>query len=485
MNRTWALARAVIALTGLLGTSVIADETIHIGLKKQLLVDDLIISNSSGTKRVLGRVEKRAKPILNPDQPWEDVGAFGGYSTVLRDERNGKFQIWYSAGEEHGIGYGVSDDGIHWAKPKVSGDGKTNLVFHGNGHMSVSIDDHEEDPAHRYKAAYYGPEVKAALAHAADGIHWTSYNQGQPVTGRAADTHNQVIWDPFVRLYRLYTRTDFGNDDASEWRGNRSMTNADLKTNPGDWKTTRSWKFDREGENERWRRQIYGLTLWPYEGVHFALMSVYEFPPKQLPTPYDNKPDYRTRHQRDIMNFYIATSRDGDNWDLSWVYAGMPMIPRGGESSFDKDIIMPASQVVTWNDRHWIYYGGSNERHFCAQRRNVIGLATLPLDRLVGLEASSVAGQVVTKAFKLEGEVLEVNVDAGNGQIGVEVLDKSGQPIPGFGPVELRHYRNADELRLRPRWATHEDLRALKGQTIRLRFHLLRARLFSFQLRRL
>ena len=65
----------------------------------------------------------------------------------------------------------------------------------------------------------------AALAHSADGIHWSSYNKGQPVTGRAADTHNQILWDPLARVYRLYTRSDFGDDDVNEWRGNRCMVN--------------------------------------------------------------------------------------------------------------------------------------------------------------------------------------------------------------------------------------------------------------------
>jgi len=477
---------ALAAQVALIGTTpVIAEEAAAVGLQKQLLVDDLVISKTTGIRRVLGKVEKRAAPVLSPDRPWEDLAAFGGYSTVVRNERSGKFQIWYSAGEERGIGYAVSEDGIHWVKPNAAPDGKTNLVFHGQGHMSVSLDDHEQDPAHRYKAAYYGPEVKAALAYSADGIQWTSYNQGQPVTGRAADTHNQVIWDPFFKVYRLFTRTDFGDDDASEWRGTRSMTNPDLRANPSAWTTIRSWKFDREGESERWRRQIYALTLWPYEAVHFALMSVYEFPPQKLPTPYENKPDYRSRHERDVMNFYIATSRDGDNWDLSWVYSGMPMVPRGGTGSFDKDMILPASQIVTWNDRHWIYYGSSNERHWCSQRRNAIGLATLPIDRLVGLEANVVPGEMVTRPFKLEGEILEVNVDCRSGQFGVEVLDQWGVPLPGFGRHAQQPYRHLDELRLRARWKIEQDLRTLKGQTIRLRFHLSRATLYSFQVREL
>ena len=229
------------------------------------------------------------------------------------------------------------------------------------------------------KAAYYGPGDKVALAYSAEGIQWNSYNNGQSVTDRAADTHNQILWDPLAQVYRLYTRTDFGDDDVNEWRGNRCMINPDVKANPAGWKTLKSWKFDQEGSYERWRRQIYGLTDWIYEGLHFTLMSVYEYPPKKLPVTYADQPDYHTRHQRDIMNFYIASSRDGNNWDLSLVYANQPMIHRGPSGSFDKDMIMPASQIVTWDDRHWIYYGASNERHWCSKGRNAIGLATIPL----------------------------------------------------------------------------------------------------------
>ena len=33
----------------------------------------------------------------------------------------------------------------------------------------------------------------------------------------------------------------------------------DVKADPTDWTMVRSWKFDREGASERWRRQIYGV----------------------------------------------------------------------------------------------------------------------------------------------------------------------------------------------------------------------------------
>ena len=63
------------------------------------------------------------------------------------------------------------------------------------------------------------------------------------------------------------------------------------------------------------------------------------------------------------MNYYIATSRDGSSWDLGWVYKGQPLVPRGPAGSFDKDLILPASSIITPAGKHWIYYGGANERH--------------------------------------------------------------------------------------------------------------------------
>ena len=459
------------------------DPPLVIGRQKQLLVDDHVLASTSGLVRQLGEVVKHPRPVLLSDRRWDDPSAFGGYLTVLRDQPGDRFQMWYTAGEEKGIGYAESEDGIRWTRPRVSSDGKSNIIFDARGHMSVSIDSHETDSRHRYKAAYYGPGVRAALAHSADGIHWSSYNDGQPVTGRAADTHNQILWDPLARVYRLYTRSDFGDDDVNEWRGNRCMVNPDVKADPTGWTTVRSWKFDREGESERWRRQIYGLTDWIYQGLHFALMSVYEFPPSAIPPPYADKPDYRTRHRRDIMNFYIATSRDGDDWDLGWVYDGKPMVRRGPEGSFDKDMIMPASQVVTWKDRHWVYYGAGNERHWCSKRQNVIGLATLPLDRWVALAAAEDGGELVTKPFRLEGDHLEVNVDARHGEFRVEVLDPIRGPIKGFGRDEAKRYAGIDELRLRPGWKRFPDLKRLRGRVVQLKFHLKQARLYAFQIR--
>ncbi|MCP4815177.1 MAG: hypothetical protein GY888_21930 [Planctomycetaceae bacterium] len=194
-----------------------------------------------------------------------------------------------------------------------------------------------------------------------------------------------------------------------------------------------------------------------------------------------------TRHQRDVMNYYIATSRDGSSWDLNWVYNGQPLVPRGPAEAFDKDLIMPASTIITHQGKHWIYYGGANERHgtpeVVFQRDHAIGLATLRRDGFVALRAGNQPGIVITKPFKLIGDRLSVNVDAGMGEIRVEVLDVHGQPIASYTGNNAPRASGVNDLTWQPRWKSVSNLAALRNQVIRLKFTLQNARLYAFQAR--
>ena len=91
-------------------------------------------------------------------------------------------------------------------------------------------------------------------------------------------------------------------------------------------------------------------------------------------------------------------------------------------------------------------------------------------------------GTAVTKPFVLEGDALQVNVDARSGRFHVEVLNAEGEPIPGFTAGDAEFYNHIDELRLKPRWKNNEDLSALRGRTIRLKFHLHDSQLYAFQI---
>jgi hypothetical protein len=443
----------------------VKNQLIPIGAKKQLFVDDHVIASKTGVARRLGEVTKQngGKPIFE--------GHF--YGTVLHDE--GKFKMWYRGNP---YAYAESKDGLNFEKV-------SDLIGLDPAHHNTAsfyIDPHETNPAHRYKICYaYLRPHAAALGYSADGINWKAYNGGKPVTHRAADTYNQIIWDEEAKVYRLFTRTDYRRPaDGLEVRGTRDMINPDIKAIPANWRTVREWKFGEGVFDEVYRRQIYALTDWIYEGVHFALMSVYEHIPKPG-DPYDATPDLVKRHDHDVVNFYIGTARGNAMWDLSWVYAENPMIERGPDGSFDKDMIFSASEIVTHNDQHWIYYNGYQERHGVGDRGpHGIGLATLKLDRFISLAAGGEKdGNVVTKLFKLEGENLFVNVEAPDGRIEVEVLDRDGRELVGYS---ARHEK-VDEIRFQPAWKNSKDLAALKGKAIRLRFSLHDAKLYAFQIR--
>lgn len=443
-----------------------------------------MLSEHSNVRRVLGKPVK-----LNNGKPIFTAGWL--YGTVLRDEE--RFKLWFRKPGNQGYGYAESSDGLQFQiKSDVTG-----INFAGDYTLAVEIDSHEAEQGHRFKAAYDAPGMAAGIAHSADGIHWTPYNQGRPVTTRAADTYNQLIWDPLQKTYRLFTRTDFGSAGGTgEIRGTRSMTNPDVKAQPTNFQLVREWIFDRDGKAESQRRQIYATTCWIYRDIYFALLTVYEHPGD---VSEGRTTDHGTRHERDVMNFYIATSRDGDRWDLQWVYAGQPMIPRGPAGSFDMDILLPASTIVTVGDEHWLYYSGANERHGTEavrfDRQHAIGLAKLSRDRFVGLAADDEPGTIVTKPWKLTDPKVTLNIDARNadarnsdspngvakpGSCTVEVLNSLGKPIPEYSGDQSLAIEGVDALDFQPRWRQHADLSKLVGQTIQLRIRLRHAVVFAY-----
>ena len=447
-----------------------AADTVTVGTNKQLFVDDFIVATSSGVTRELGQVTK-----ANGGKPLFVDGWF--YGTVLYDQQ--RFKLWYRKHGKEGYGLAESTDGIHFKKKADV----TGINFAGDFTLSVEFDSHEKEAGHRYKGAYDAPGMAAGIAHSADGITWHPYNNGKPVTYRAADTYNQVLWDSLAQTYRLSTRTDYGTPGGDgEIRGTRSMTNADVRSNPKNWKLTRQWIFDREGKNEHQRRQVYAKTFWIYESVYFLILSVYEYPGD---VSEGKTTDNLKRHERDVMNYYIATSRDGSSWDLRWVYAGQPMVPRGPDRAFDKDLIMPASTIVTHANKHWLYYGGANERHGTPevpfQRDHAIGLATLRLDGFVSLRARQNPATVITKPLIFKGSTLSLNystADAGN--LRVEIQDQAGKPIPGFSLAECKEIIG-NQIEHVVQWKQGADVSKLAGQPIRLHFDMNNCDLYSFQ----
>ena len=119
------------------------DKPLEIGNTTQLLVDDYIVEDRWGLKRVIHPPSKYLKnPILNRDKPWESVMVLQPW--VMWDDDFGKYRMWYKcfskSNNQGGTGpayytcYAESDDGFNWEKPLLDvcdfpGHPKSNVVY--------------------------------------------------------------------------------------------------------------------------------------------------------------------------------------------------------------------------------------------------------------------------------------------------------------------------------------------------------------------
>lgn len=508
------LVIAVFTMVIFLGVSCVSNEDlVPIGLQKQLLVDDYVIAHKEnvtgglGQPIKLGVVMQPSVPTdFDPEKQFPDglpvTGGdyeFGRRLSVVWNDNKQIFQMLYRTSGEAYTGYAESSDGIHWKKPFVSADGKSNLItYRGKNSGTFYEASFMIDPtlpwghAEKYKAAFNPGNVKCAIAHSADGVHWTGYNNGNSVTGRAADTFNQILWDPVEKRYMLITRTDFGDiGGLGESRASRVMVhtkNNNLNAHPTAWKTLATINVDDPAKKITDAGvpvlQMESMNIWVHENIYFGLMHVLTAGNLTGSEGSVAVADPDERPEADVIDFYIGTCRNGRDFDRSWIYAHKPFIPRGPDGSFDKAMLQPSSQIITRGDEHLIYYTGQYAQHHApeaAQKESgKIGLAKLPLDRFICQQAGAETGTITTKPFLLEGKRLEVNVNASTGWIKVELLDANGEAISGFSTKAAKQYEAIDELRLSPEWTTGSDLSCMKGKTIMLRFTLQNAKLYAF-----
>ena len=165
--------------------------------------------------------------------------------------------------------------------------------------------------------------------------------------------------------------------------------------------------------------------------------------------------DLETRHERDVLNVYLSTSRDALNWDLSWIYEGIysygmysyglysyglysyglysyslynvpwiykgrPIIERGPAGSWWKDGISTTSEPTLVGQKHMVYFSGMAERHeklSLWQTNNTfgskIGAAWFEYNRFAFLESAlpNASGHVLTKPFTLACSQLTLNLE--------------------------------------------------------------------------
>ena len=148
--------------------------------------------------------------------------------------------------------------------------------------------------------------------------------------------------------------------------------------------------------------------------------------------------------------------------------------------------------LLVVGDEIWVYYHGANVRRQVKDlqlsgervdgrwRGARIGLAKLRRDGWVVARPEPGADEawIVTQPMTFEGETLWVNANAQDGSLRVEVLDDQRNPIPGYERDNCEPVAK-DSTAIAVRWQ-NADLRRLAGRTVRFKFYLNEASLYSF-----
>ena len=471
-------------------------QPLDIGSRLQLLVDDFVIDSMAGVSLRLHKPTPRNVAIVF-DAPWE--GNMTGYHTVFQDA--GLYRMYYKA-EQLNLApgkltsahpfftcYAESGDGIHWTKPQLGlhefkGTKNNNIVWCGPAsHAFAPFKDLNPKcaPDARYKAvAYDESDGKLHAFKSPDAIHWTRLQEKPIFTEGSFDSLNLAFWDSTRGQYRAYMR-----DWPNGLRGIRTATSGDFVH----WSnaTTLNYpEYPRASSEE-----LYTSGIAPYYRAPHLFLG---FPTRYLDRGWsasmEDLPDIEHRRLR---------ASTGDPRYGTALTEGLFMSSRDGQSfkRWGEAFIRPGPGTNNWtygdNYPSWGIVetrsdipGAPNELSLYANENYWKGSAcqlrrfTIRVDGFVSAEAPLRGGELVTKPLLFQGSRLVINFStSAAGGVRIAVLDEKGTPLHGYDSGEIF----GDSIARTVRWSGKPDVAALAGKTVRLRFILRDADLFSFQFR--
>jgi len=486
-----------------------AESVVNIDVGRQLFVDNCLIATTD-LKRVWHHPVKYAgNPVLKPETPWE-INAGGNAATVPKggglwwDEKEKVFKLWYEGGWLHTVCYATSKDGLTWERPNVGLYPGTNILLPTNNpcwrpdSWSVVKNPDARHASERYLLSLHRPQTApwtaadGVCAISPDGIAWTEISKLPPCGDRSS-----FFYDPFRERYVFSLRSCWCNPDETKGRRNRMCWETDdFLKGPG-WS-----ERGNELAAERWlqaeerdlidpvvadpaifpKTQLYNFDAVAYESVMLGLFEIHLGPENDL---------CEKRGLPKITDIKFGFSRDGKNF-FREDYAAAIASERWDSGKWDTGYVQPvANGCVIVGDELWFYYGAfaGEPKRACTEGKQfdwtvdsgmyangAMGVAKLRRDGFASLEGT---GEIVTPPLEFAGEYLFVNVDAHAGAISAELIDRAGNPIPGFAAVDSRIER-MDSTKLRLSWKGRDRLDTDKYLGHRLRFRLENAALYAF-----
>jgi len=458
-----------------------SDWPVRIDGAHQLFVDDYLMASAENITRQVHPARKHpANPVMRGEHPWEGIGPM--FPIVRRDEKTGRFRMWYAGWTRYTLASGVSarfptlyaesEDGIRWSKPQLGlhayeGSKANNIIIPAGNLYGLIIDANDPDPNRRYKGiVWHEPQYVARegyyLYTSPDGLHWSRAREeplaisllgyAMPQTG-IGDT-SVFRWDERLRRYvgdvkfvlpgKFRCRGMMESDDLIHWTRPRMTLYPDALDAPDS--------------------QVYGHLSFAYESMWLGFL--------------------RMMHTQRVgwkqTTVELTASRDGRHWTR--VGRREEFIPLGGPDDWDADYHEPTWDPILVGDDLWIYYRSARALERDPKRPNGIGLAMVRRDGFVSLNAGQTPGVVLTRPLAVSGNALFISAEIlPDGWIKAAFVE----PGPGGKPIENYSLDDAvpvtkGGVQLPVTWKNASTFKLPANAQARLKFQMANAKLYAF-----
>jgi len=470
---TWCVVAMTLTCTAVYQLSASTYQSDSIS-NRFLLLDSRIIDSVQNAQLVPGTVKKhKSNPLFVEDKAWEK--RFDNlYGNVTYDEEEKIFKCWYSpfivdhsakgmtqkerdskryrppGGREMGICYATSEDGIKWDKPELGlvdykESRANNIIWRGPHGVGIFKDHRDSDPARRYKLIMQDP-IKGPVprshgvstSYSTDGIHWSAPRRIKGIGTIAADTHNNVFWDPTSKKYVGITRT---------WgKMGREVT----RIESSDFENWENCGVVMRGLEKHF--QPYSMPVFRHAGVYLGLVAIHA--------------------QRPVDRVWTELAWSPDSMQWHRIAPGKALIPCSDKIlDYDYGCVYACAYPVFLDNEIRLYYGGSDYHHF-GWRTGNLSLATLRPDGFAGYEQESKdeSAIITTTAIPYAGQSIRITADVEEGgSIKVSIIDHEGQDAVAAGTAS----NTVTDGTLK--WNKEID-----ADKICLKFELSNAKLYSF-----
>jgi hypothetical protein len=448
---------------------------IALGSRIEMFVDHwLLDSNRSRGVSLQLQTPVRREVVLTTDKPWE--GKDSAYFTVFQD--GPLFRLYYrgfiprggDASTNQITCYAESRDGINFTRPNLSlydfqGSKENNIIHTGreSHNFAPFLDANPQaKPAERYKAVGgIGSRLFGFVS--ADGIHWRKIQPEPVMTKSEFDSLNIVFWDGSAKVYRCYSRywTEHG------YRGIRSVQSSQ-SDDFVHWQSPTPNRYLAPDGATPPPEHFYtsGTTQCPGAPHHYLAFPMRFLPDRTKPSPLK---------QPGASDAVFLSSRNGVDWDRSFLEAWSR--PGLDERNWTHRSNMPASGIVQTSSNEFSLY--ISEHYDWPDNR--LRRLTVRRHGFASLHAGREVGEFTTKPLTFSGKNLILNYStSAAGSVRVELRDDQDKPLPGY-TLDDNDLLFGDDLDAVVKWKSGNDLSPLLGKTVRLRFLLKDADLFSLR----